>query len=115
MPFSRSAREHLANPHGQFVVQKIASRKANSWIAGRPVRAGAAKKASKVTSEVPQAWFVMLQDEASAGRVLVPLRPFLKFSRRMDRQLKGLEKRLLAEMPQLRHRKAEKEGRRSAE
>jgi hypothetical protein len=58
-----------------------------------------------VTSEVPQAWFVMLQDEASAGRVLVPLRPFLKFSRRMDRQLKGLEKRTLAAIPQLKKRK----------
>jgi len=59
-----------------------------------------------VTSEVPQAWFVMLQDEASAGRVLVPLRPFLKFSRRMDRQLKGLEKQMLAAVPQLAKRKA---------
>ena len=59
-----------------------------------------------MTSEVPQAWFVMLQDEASAGRVLAPLRPFLKFSRRMDRQLKKLEKRILAAVPQLAKRKA---------
>jgi hypothetical protein len=59
-----------------------------------------------VTSEVPQAWFVMLQDEASAGRVLVPLRPFLRFSRRLDRQLKGLEKQTLKSIPQLTKRKA---------
>ena len=57
-----------------------------------------------MTSEVPQAWFVMLQDEASAGRVLVPLRPFLKFSRRMDKQLRGLEKQIFAAMPQLKRR-----------
>jgi hypothetical protein len=61
---------------------------------------------------MPQAWFVMLQDEASAGRVLAPLRPFLKFSRRMDRQLKGLEKRVLAAVPQLERRKS-KSGKRS--
>jgi len=48
----------------------------------------------------------MLQDEASAGRVLVPLRPFLKFSRRMDRQLKSLEKQTLEAVPQLAKRKA---------
>ena len=65
-----------------------------------------------MTSEVPQAWFVMLQDEASAGRVIVPLRPFLRFSRRMDKQLKGLEKRTLAAIPQLGKRKAN-QGRKS--
>lgn len=65
-----------------------------------------------MTSEVPQAWFVMLQDEASAGRVIVPLRPFLRFSRRMDKQLKGLEKRTLAAIPQLNKRKAN-QGRKS--
>lgn len=43
----------------------------------------------------------MLQDEASAGRVVAPLRPFLKFSRRLDRQLKRLERKLLKEVPQL--------------
>ena len=58
-----------------------------------------------MTSEVLQAWFVMLQDEASAGRVVVALRPFLRFSRRIDRQLKGLEKRAFASMPQLKKRK----------
>jgi len=67
-----------------------------------------------VTSEVPQAWFVMLQDEASAGRVLVPLRPFLKFSRRMDRQLKGLEKKALQAIPQLSRRKPRQADRHSS-
>jgi len=57
-----------------------------------------------VTSEAPQAWFVMLQDEAAAGRVVVPLRPFLRFSRRMDKQLGRLERRIREEIPQLARR-----------
>jgi hypothetical protein len=55
----------------------------------------------------------MLQDEASAGRVLVPLRPFLRFSRRIDKQLQRLEKQVLSEIPQLAKRKAN-QGRRSS-
>jgi hypothetical protein len=43
----------------------------------------------------------MLQDEASAGRVVVPLKPFLRFSRRMEKRLRHLERRVLAEIPQL--------------
>jgi len=43
----------------------------------------------------------MLQDEASAGRVIAPLRPFLKFSRRMDKQIARLERRIRSEIPQL--------------
>ncbi len=69
------------------------------------------KGVNAVTSEAPQAWFVLLQDEASAGRVIVPLRPFLKFSRRMDRQLKRLEKQTLQSIPQLQHRGQEEFGR----
>ncbi len=57
-----------------------------------------------VTSEAPQAWFVMLQDEAAAGRVVVPLRPFLKYSRRIDKQLNLLERRMLKATPQLARR-----------
>lgn len=53
----------------------------------------------------------MLQDEAAAGRVLVPLRPFLKFSRRMDKQVKRLEKKILKGMPQLKMRGAVAMGR----
>jgi hypothetical protein len=59
-----------------------------------------------VTSEAPQAWFVMLQDEASAGKVVVGLRPFLRFSRRMDRQIAKLERRVRDEIPQLARRGA---------
>ena len=54
-----------------------------------------------MTSEAPQKWFVMLQDEVSAGRVIAPLRPFLKFNRRMDKQIARLERRIRAEIPQL--------------
>ena len=54
-----------------------------------------------MTSEAPQAWFVMLQDEASAGRIMVPLRPFLKFSRRIDVELTKLEADVCAAIPQL--------------
>jgi hypothetical protein len=46
----------------------------------------------------------MLQDEAAAGRVVVPLRPFLRFSRRMDKQLGRLERRIREEIPQLARR-----------
>jgi hypothetical protein len=53
----------------------------------------------------------MLQDEAAAGRVVVPLRPFLKFSRRMDNQVKRLEKQILKGMPQLKRRGAMATGR----
>jgi hypothetical protein len=57
-----------------------------------------------VTSEAPEKWFVMLQDEASAGRVIAPLRPFLKFSRRMDKQIARLERRIRGQIPQLARR-----------
>jgi hypothetical protein len=43
----------------------------------------------------------MLKDEAAAGRVIVPLRPFLKFSRKLDKQLGRLEKRIRRKVPQL--------------
>jgi hypothetical protein len=57
-----------------------------------------------VTSKAPQTWMVMLTDEASAGRVVVPLRRFLSFSRRMDKQLGRLERRVLKAIPQLERR-----------
>jgi hypothetical protein len=46
----------------------------------------------------------MLKDEAAAGRVIVPLKPFLKFSRKIDKQLLRLEKRICQEIPQLARR-----------
>jgi hypothetical protein len=46
----------------------------------------------------------MLQDEQAAGKVIVPLKPFLRFSRRMDRQLARLRRRIWAQIPQLARR-----------
>jgi hypothetical protein len=46
----------------------------------------------------------MLNDEAAAGRVIVPLRPFLRFSRRIDKQLARFEEKIRAEIPQLARR-----------
>ena len=57
-----------------------------------------------MTSDAPQAWYVMLQNEAAAGKVIVPLKPFLRFSRRMDKQLARLERRIQKEIPQLSRR-----------
>jgi hypothetical protein len=48
----------------------------------------------------------MLQDDAAAGRVIVPLRPFLKYSRRMDKQLIRLERQTFKSIPQLKRRGA---------
>ena len=62
------------------------------------------EKGAQVTSQAPQSWFVMLQDEAAAGRVIVPLKPFLRFSRRMEKQLSRLERRTYEAVPQLAHR-----------
>jgi hypothetical protein len=47
----------------------------------------------------------MLQDEAAGGRVVVRLRPFLRYSRRMDKQLTRLERRICEAMPQLSRRR----------
>jgi hypothetical protein len=55
----------------------------------------------------------MLQDEAAAGRVIVPLKPFLRFSRRMEKQLSRLERRTYEAMPQLANR-GQLRGRRSS-
>jgi len=54
-----------------------------------------------VTSEAPQSWFVMLRDEAAAGKVIVPLKPFLRFNRRMNKQVAKLERRIRKSIPQL--------------
>ena len=59
-----------------------------------------------MTSEAPQVWYVMLRDEEAAGKVIVPLKPFLRFSRRIDKQIKQLEKKIGQEYPQLARRGA---------
>jgi hypothetical protein len=59
-----------------------------------------------VTSQAPEVWYVMLRDEASAGRIVVPLKPFLRFHRRMTHQLARLEHRMCRAIPQLARRGA---------
>ncbi|HZN35127.1 MAG TPA: hypothetical protein VFB80_14965 [Pirellulaceae bacterium] len=54
-----------------------------------------------MTSDAPQTWFVMLRDEEAAGKVIVPLKPFLRFSRKMDKQIARLERQLRKRYPQL--------------
>jgi hypothetical protein len=46
----------------------------------------------------------MLKDEAAAGKVIVPLKPFLKFNNRMAKQVAKLERRVRKSMPQLARR-----------
>jgi hypothetical protein len=65
-----------------------------------------------VTSNAPQTWFVMLRDEEAAGKVIVPLKPFLRFSRRMDKQIKRLERQIRRQYPQL-ARRGLQQGRRT--
>jgi hypothetical protein len=48
----------------------------------------------------------MLQDEAAAGRIVVPLKPFIRFHRRMSRQLARLERRVCRANPHLERRGA---------
>jgi len=48
----------------------------------------------------------MLQDEAAAGRIVVPLKPFVRFHRRLSRQLARLERRVRRSIPQLARRGA---------
>jgi len=57
-----------------------------------------------VTSQAPQKWFVMLRDEAAAGKVIVPLKPFLRFNRQMNKQVAKLERRIRKSIPQLANR-----------
>jgi hypothetical protein len=60
----------------------------------------------QVTEHAQNVWFVMLQDEAAAGRIIVPLKPFVRFHRRMSRQLARLERRIRRANPQLARRGA---------
>lgn len=57
-----------------------------------------------MTSEAPDVWYVMLRDEASAGRIVVPLDSFLRFNRRMKKQLARVERRVCRAIPQLAQR-----------
>ena len=57
-----------------------------------------------MTSQAPEQWFVMLRDEAAAGKVIVPLKPFLRFNKKMAKQVARLERRIRKSMPQLARR-----------
>jgi hypothetical protein len=47
---------------------------------------------------------VLLRDEEAAGRIVVELGSFVRFSRKMDKQLARLQKRTLKRYPQLMQR-----------
>jgi hypothetical protein len=57
-----------------------------------------------VTIQVPDQWFVMLRDEAAAGKVIVPLKPFLRFNSKMTKRIARLERRVRKSVPQLARR-----------
>jgi hypothetical protein len=58
-------------------------------------------KGCDVTGNVPDTMYVLLRDEEAAGRIVVELRPFIRFSHRMDKQLARLERKALKNYPQL--------------
>ena len=62
---------------------------------------GNTARPNRVTSQAPGQWFVMLRDEAAAGKVIVPLKPFLRFNNRMAKQVAKLERRIRKSVPQL--------------
>ena len=102
----------LANRFCCMRVTKIEKLSANSPEEDQRARMPETpERPNPVTSDAPQAWYVMLQDEAAAGKVIVPLKPFLRFSRRMDKQLARLERRIQKAIPQLKKRKQLGRGR----
>jgi hypothetical protein len=54
-----------------------------------------------VTGNAPQTLYVLLKDEEAAGRVIVELDAFVRFNRRMNKQLSKLERRVFRRYPQL--------------
>ena len=59
------------------------------------------QKGPSVTGDAPDTMYVLLSDERAAGRVVAELGSFVRFSRRMDKQLARLERRTLKKYPQL--------------
>lgn len=57
-----------------------------------------------MTGNAPETLYVLLQDEEAAGRIIVELEGFIRFNRKIDKQLVRLERRTLRKFPQLRHR-----------
>lgn len=64
------------------------------------------QKGCAVAGNAPDTLFVLLRDEEAAGRIVVELGSFVRFSRKMDRQLARLQKRTLKRYPQLMQRGA---------
>jgi hypothetical protein len=60
-----------------------------------------------VTGNAPQeTLYVLLTDEEAAGRVIVELAAFVRFNRRMTKQLARLERRIFRRYPELLQRGA---------
>ena len=59
------------------------------------------QKGRSVTGNAPETMYVLLRDEEAAGRIIVELGSFVRFNRRLDKQLARLERRTLRKYPQL--------------
>lgn len=59
-----------------------------------------------MTGNAPDTLFVLLADEEAAGRIVARLDAFVRFNRRIDKQLTRFERRTLKKIPQLRSRGA---------
>jgi hypothetical protein len=59
------------------------------------------QKGPTVTSDAPGTMYVLLRDEEAAGRIIVKLAPYVRFSRKIDKQLARLERQALTNYPQL--------------
>jgi hypothetical protein len=57
-----------------------------------------------VTGNAPDTLYVLLKDEEAAGRIVARLDAFVRFNRKLDKQLARLERRTLKRMPQLLNR-----------
>ena len=67
-------------------------------------RGGRPQKGRDVTGNAPDTLYVLLRDEESAGRIIAPLGAFVRFNRRIDKQLARLERQTLKKIPQLLNR-----------
>lgn len=62
------------------------------------------QKGCDVTGNAPDTLYVLLRDEEAAGRIIAPLSAFVRFNRKIDKQLIKLERRTLKKIPQLLNR-----------
>ena len=54
-----------------------------------------------MTGNAPDTLYVLLTDEEAAGRIVARLEAFVRFNRRIDKQLVRFERRTLKKIPQL--------------